>query len=194
MLIADILFTPYLEKGEKILEIFHRHPFVMLPDFLKIGAFGFLIPLGLFYLFPTLVVFFVIWLSVSLVRGAYVFFNWYHDVILATNVSLISVQWNGFFDKASARLEYSQLDGSSSEIRGFRRTIFNYGNLSITHGSGMPLVLRDAINPKAAEKRIMMFQDRFVNDQSLKDANTLKTLLASMLKHHAKTQGAPEEE
>jgi hypothetical protein len=194
MLIADFLFAHYLEKGEKILEVFHRHPFIMLPDLLRIGFFGFGIPLFLFYLFPDFLIFFALWMFVSLIRLIYVLFDWYHDVILATNVSLISVIWDGFFDRSSGRLEYNQIDGSKSEIRGFTRTIFNYGELTVTHGSGLPLVLKDAISPKRAEKRIMMYQEKFVNDQNLKDSDTLKVLLSSMLKHHAKTQSVPERE
>ncbi len=194
MFIAEFFFTPYLEEGEKVLKVFHRHPFVMLPDLLRITFFGFAIPLFLYVLFPQFVLFFGIWIFISLIRLVYVLFNWYHDSLLATNISLISVQWNGFFDRMSSRLEYNQIDTTSSEIRGFRRTIFNYGNLSITHGSGIPLVLKDAINPKRVEKAILIYQDKFVTDQNLKDTDTLKVLLANMLKHHAKTEGIPEKE
>ena len=194
MIIAEFFFSPYLEKGEKILEVFHRHPFVMLPDIFRIGFFGVVVPVFLYVLFPGFWIFFVIWLCLSLGRFVYVFFNWYHDVILVSNVSLLSVQWNGFFDRVSGRLEYHQIDGSASAIRGFRKTLFNYGDLTITHGSGLPLVLNDAINPKGVEKRIMMYQERFVTDQNFKDANTLKTLLSTMLRYHAKKEGVPGKE
>jgi hypothetical protein len=194
MIIAEFFFTPYLEKDEKILRVFHRHPIVMFADMLRVVFFGFGIPIFLFYLFPNFWVFFMIWFMVSLVRMVYVLFSWYHDVILVTNVSLIAVQWNGFFDRASSRLEYQQIDGSASSIRGFRQTMLNYGDLQITHGSGMPLVLRDAIGPKSAEKIIMIYQEKFTSDQNLKDAGTLKTLLSTMLRHHAKTEGVPEQE
>jgi hypothetical protein len=194
MILADFFFAPYLEEGEKILKVFHRHPFVMLADLLRILFFGVAIPVFLDLLFPDFMVFILVWLLVSFIRLVYVFFNWYHDAILVTNVSLISVQWNGFFDRVSSRLEYSQIDSTSSEIRGFRRTVFNYGTVAIQHGSGVPMVLQDAMNPKKVEKTIMMYQDKFVSDQSLKDAGTLKALLANMLKHHAKTEGVPDNE
>jgi hypothetical protein len=193
MIIAEVLFAPYLEKGEKIIEVFHRHPFVMLMDFLRILFFGFAIPLFLFYLFPDLWIIFAIWMCISALRILYVLADWYHDVILVSNVSLLSVQWNGFFDRVSSRLEYTLIDGSSSEIRGFRKTVFNYGDVSITHGSGVPLTLRDVYNPKRVEKKIMTYQEKFVTDLNLKDANTLKTLLATMLRHHVKTEGVPRE-
>jgi|WetSurMetagenome_2_1015567.scaffolds.fasta_scaffold172241_3 hypothetical protein len=194
MFVANYLFAPYLEEGEKILKVFHRHVFVMLPDLFRVLFFGVAIPVFLFYLFPDFMLFFVIWICVTLVRLVYILFNWYHDALLVTTVSLISVQWNGFFDRMSSRLEYHQVDGTSSEIRGFRRTLFNYGNITIQHGSGIPIVLRDAVNPKSVEKQIMLYQDRFVSEQSLKDSDQLKDLLSAMLKHHVKTGGVPEKD
>lgn len=192
MIVANYLFAPYLEEGEKILKVFHRHVFVMLKDLLRVMFFGLAIPVFLDYLFPQFLLFFLMWIFITFIRMVYIFFNWYHDTILVTNVSLISVQWNGFFDRMSSRLEYNQIDGTASAIRGFLRTVFNFGDVTIQHGSGVPMVLKDAVNPKSIEKQIMMYQDMFVNDQSMKDSDALKGLLANMLKHHVKTQGLPE--
>jgi len=192
MLISRFVFGPYLEAGEKIYHVFHRHPFVMLSDLLRISFFGILLPLGLYLLFPNLVLFSLLWIFITFIRILYLIFNWFHDAILITDVSLVHVTWDGFFDRASARLEYNQIDGTASEIRGFRRTIFNYGNVTVSGGSG--LTLRDVINPKKAEKLIMMYQEKLTTHQHLKDAGVLKTLLTTMLRHHAKTEGVPEEE
>lgn len=192
MYISQFVFGPYLEEGEKIFHVFHRHPFVILPDLLRIAVFGVLLPFGVYFLFPNLALLCVLWIFVSLIRVLYVIFNWFHDAILITDISLIHVNWNGFFDRASARLEYNQVDGTSSEIRGFRRTIFNYGNVSVSGGSG--LTLKDAMNPKKAEKLIMMYQEKLTTHQNLKDADVLKNLLTTMLRHHAKTEGVPEKD
>lgn len=194
MFIAEFFFAPYLEKGEKVLRVYHRHPFVMIPSMARVLFFGFGIPVFLYMLFPNFVLFFALWIFISLIRIIYIFFNWYHDALLVTPVSLIAVQWNGFFDRMSSRVEYNQVEGTSSEIRGFRRTIFNYGNLTIQYGTGAPLVLRDTINPKSVEKQILMYQDKFVSDQNLKDAGSLKSLLTTMLRHHAKTEGLSEKD
>jgi len=194
MFVANYLFAPYLEKGETILKVFHRHVFVMLPDFLRVLLFGIAIPVFLFYLFPTFLLFFAVWIFITLIRIVYIFFNWYHDALLVTSVSLLSVQWNGFFDRMSARLEYNQIDGTSSAIRGFRRTLFNYGDVMIQHGSGIPIMLKDAVNPKSIEKQVMIYQDRFVGEQSLRDSDSLKNLLSTMLKHHVKTGGIAEKD
>jgi len=192
MYISQFIFGPYLEAGEKIFRVFHRHPFVMLPDLMRVSFFGIILPIGLYLLFPNLVLFSLLWMFISFIRIVYLIFNWFHDAIIISDVSLIHVNWNGFFDRASARLEYNQIDGTSSEIRGFRRTIFNYGNITVSGGRG--LTLKDAINPRKVEKIIMMYQEKLTTNQHLKDANVLKTLLTTMLRHHAKAEGVPEEE
>ena len=194
MFVANYLFAPYLEEGEKILKVFHRHVFVMFPDLFRVLFFGVAIPVFLYYLFPAFMPFFAVWIFVTLIRLVYIFFNWYHDALCVTTVSLISVQWNGFFDRMSSRLEYNQIDSTSSAIRGFRRTLFNYGDVVIQHGSGIPIVLRDAVNPKSIEKQIMIYQDKFVGEQSLKDSDALKNLLSTMLKQHAKSGRVPEKD
>lgn len=191
MVIASFLFKPYLEADEKISKVFHRHPFVMFVDLMRLFFFGFIVPFFLYYLFPSLVLFFAIWMVISCVRILYIIFNWYHDALLITNVSLLHVEWNGFFDRTSARLEYQMIEGTAAEIRGFLRTIFNYGNVSV-QGGGTPLQLKDAMNPKRVEKQIMMFQEKFVNNQTIRNSNTLKSLLTTMIQQHAKTHGVPE--
>lgn len=188
-LIAQQLFKPHLDPGEKVLDVCHRHPFVILTEVLRIGVLGFILPFFLWFLFPDFLMFFGIWMVVSFVRLFYVVFNWYHDALLITNVSLIKVGWDGFFDRSSSRLEYQMIEGLSYAIRGFRRTLFNYGDVSITRAGNTALTLLDAINPGRVERVVLSHQEQFVSEQSLKDADSLKNLLTVMLRHHAKTQG-----
>ncbi len=189
MLIASKLFHHYLEPGEEIYDVFHRHPAVMLPDMMRIGFFGYLIPAFLYYLFPDVGVLFFIWMFISTIRVLYVVMHWYHDAILLTSVSLLCVAWEGFFDRTSSRLEYPMVEGVSYEFRGLRQNIFNYGMVSIARaGSTNPLVLKEAMNPRKVERRVMAQQEKFVSHQSLKDADALKSLLTTLIRHHAKNE------
>jgi hypothetical protein len=193
--IANILFKPHLDPGEEIMAVCHRHIFVVTVDFFRILLFGAFIPSFLWYLFPDFGPFFVIWYTISFVRFFYVFFNWYHDALLITNVSLIKVGWDGFFDRSSTRLEYQMIEGLSYAIKGFKRTVFNYGDVTISRaGTGSALTLHDAVSPPKVERLVLSAQERFVSHQNLKDADALKNLLTVMLRHHAKTQGIPEQE
>lgn len=191
-MLAKILFAPYLEADEKVIHVFHRHPFVMAKSLLRVLFFSFAIPLFIYYLFPNLLLLCAIIMLVGFIRIIYVVFNWYHDALLITNVSLLAVQWNGFFHKSSSRLEYQMVEGTASEIKGFRRTILNYGNVTV-QGGGAPMVIKDVIDPKNVEKKIMMYQEKFVANQNVKDSNTLKALLATMIRQHAQNEGLSEQ-
>lgn len=118
-----------------------------------------------------------------LVRVMYIFLNWYHDSILATEMSLIAVRWNGFFDRSSSRMEYQMINGTACEIRGLRRTVFNYGHVTIT-GSATSMQLRDVYNPKRMEKKVMFQQEKYVYHQAMTDSDALKTLLANVVRNH----------
>ena len=187
---SEIFFAPYLEQGEKVTHVFHRHPFIMIRDLCRITIFSLGIPLFLYYLFPQFFLFFSIFIFIGVVRILYVIFNWYHDALLTTSVSLIAVQWNGFFDRTSSRLEYQNIDGTSCEIRGFRRTIFNYGIVTIAGST--TIVLKDAMNPKRVEKKVMEEQEKFMHHMHASDSNAMKALLTDVVRAHVQTKGSPE--
>ncbi len=186
--IPQVLFRPHLDPGEEVLEVFHRHPFILIPSLGRILFFTFLVPLFLFYLFPEFTLFFLIWGVVGVLRLVYLFFNWYHDALLVTNVSLLKTYWSGFFDRSSSRLEYPMIEGISYAIQGFRRTVFNYGHVHINRSGGSSAIeLPDAVNPPKVERVILFHQEKFVSDQSMKDSETLKSLLVTMIRHHNKS-------
>lgn len=183
------MFGPYLDAGEKILVVCHRHPFIVLPESFKVLGVGFIIPGFLYYLFPQYFVFFAIWFLIGLMRCVRIYMMWYHDALLITNVSLIDIYWNGFFDRSSTRLEYQNIEGVTQEIKGFLRTIFNYGDVTIqVMSGGDAMALKDAINPKKVERNIMEFQEKYSTEQSMKDSATLKALLARMVRQHAASE------
>lgn len=187
--IPQTLFAPHLDPGEEVIEVFHRHPFIMLPSLGRILFFTFLIPLLLFYMFPEFALFFFLWVGIGLIRLVYIFFNWYHDALLVTNVSLLRTFWNGFFDRSSSRLEYPMIEGISYAIQGFRRTVFNYGHVHVNRSGGSSVLdLPDAVNPPKVERLILSHQEKFVTDQSLQDSETLKTLLVTMIRNHNKNE------
>lgn len=189
MILAEQLFRQYLDEGEKIVTVLHRHPFVLLKGLWPIVLVGFGLPAFLWYLFAEFWLFFLLWMVISAVRVFREFMIWYHDAILVTDVSLIDVYWHGFFDRSSTRLEYNMMEGVSTEIRGLRRVVFNYGTVSVQRGGGTnPLVLKDALNPRRAERRIMEYQEEYLNKQSIEDSASLKDLLTQMIRHHHKDQ------
>lgn len=175
--------------------VLHRHPFVLLKSLWPIILVGVALPVFLWYLFAEFWLFFVFWMLVSAIRIFREFMIWYHDAMLITDVSLIDVYWHGFFDRSSTRLEYNMMEGVTTEIRGLRRVLFNYGTVSVQRGGGTnPLILRDALNPRRAERRIMEYQEEYLNKQSIEDSASLKDLLSQMIRHHHKDQQKKEAE
>ncbi len=184
--INNYLFAPYLDEGEVIYKVFHRHIFVILKDILGLIILGVLLPLFLYYLFPNYWLIFTIWILITWLRFVKLFLIWYHDAILLTNVSIIDVYWYGLFDRTSTRVEYNMIEGISYTIRGIIPTLFKYGDISIQIVSGSEAVsLKNAINPKKVERIIMEYQQKFTSEQNLKDADALKDLLTTMIRNHA---------
>lgn len=187
--VAQIMFRKYLEPGEKVLEVCHRHFFIILGGILRLLFFGFLIPLFLYYLFPAFTLFFVLWVVISCIRLLYIVFIWYYDALLITNISLIRTLWSGFFNRSSTRLEYPMVEGLSYAIQGFRKTVFNYGHVTIERAGGAAAIqFLDAVSPQKVERLVLHYQEKFVTDQNLKDSKSLQNLLVTMLRHHSKTQ------
>lgn len=185
------LFRPYLDPGEEVLAVCHRHVFVMFGNLARILFFTVLIPLFLWYLFPDFAIFFILWMAIGCVKLFYAVFNWYHDALLITNVSLIRTGWDGLFNRTSTRLEYHVIEGISYAIQGVKKTVFNYGDVVLQRAGGSTISLPDAINPSRVERLIVSHQEKFVSDQNFKDADTLKNLLTEMVRQHAKTHGVP---
>lgn len=185
----DFVFAPYLDDDENIYAIFHRHPFIILFDSLKVLFVGFVIPIFLYLLFPEIAGVFVLWLAVGFIRVVYVFIDWYHDVIMVTDTCLIDIYWEGVFTRRSTRLEFSMVEAVTTEKKGALQTFFNYGRIIIQSAGGNgTLELKDAINPRNVEKRVLHFQAKFLENQQFRDADSLKVLLGNMLRTHVKTQ------
>lgn len=183
MKFAQAMYAPYLEDDEEIVAVCHRHPFVVLKDLIKLLVIGVVLPIGLYLLFPEFWMFFVIWLVINLFRIARKYLIWYHDALLVTNVSLIDVYWHSMFNRSSTRLEYQMIEGVTQDIKGFIKTIFNYGNISVqVMSGGEAMSLKDAMNPRKVERLILDNQEKYSSEQSMKDSETLKALLISMLR------------
>lgn len=179
------LFAPYLEPDEVIIEVFHKHPFTLIPEMGKIAFFGVFIPIFLYYVFPEFLFVFFVWWCACLIKVFYAFSNWYHDALIITNISLLDVTWNGFFHRTSSRLEYQNIQGISYHIKGFWHTVFKYGTITIQKNGGSTTIkLEDAINPQRIERLLLEHQEKHVSKQKLNESETLKALLTSLVKDH----------
>lgn len=184
------MFASYLDDGEKIVYIAHKHPLVLKVNGAKTSFFGVVIPTILYFvLFQDYLTVFIVWWGVGLIGMFYHFIDWYFDAWLLTNLGIVDVEQNGFFDMTSTRIEYHMIEGISYTITGFWRTIFNFGDITVDKlGAKTSVVLKDAANPKRLERLVMKFQEKFVFEKSLKDHNKLKDMLSEMIAYHVQNE------
>jgi len=188
MIIDRILFGKHLEENEEILYAVHKHWVELAKPALEVGFFGFVIPWGLFALGFNTSLFF--WLAVTWSVLAYLRFlglslDWYCDTWLITNMSVITIQWNGVFSNLSSRVGFEDIEGATYEIVGFWATVFRYGKMTLRVMSGSHFELRPVDNPKKAEMSIAHFREQYVTERNMKDTNSLKVLLAGMVRRQA---------
>lgn len=180
------VFGPYMEEGEVIIDIFHSHPVIILTDTLKVFLVGIAIPVFLALVFPEVAFLCILWLAIGFVRLAFVTIDWYHDVILVTQSTLIDIHWQGLFTRLSTRLEFGMIEGITTEIKGPLQLFLNYGKIMIqTTGGNSQFVLEDVKMPRYVEKKILEYQNVFLSQQQFQDSNQLKILIATMLRNQA---------
>ena len=67
----------------------------------------------------------------------YHFADWYLDAWIATNASLIDVEWRGIFHHLSSRIPYSEVrEGFMGNKKGVLGTILGFGNASVSMTTG----------------------------------------------------------
>jgi hypothetical protein len=189
MKFANFMFASYLEENERLLAVCHRHLFILLPQLLRLTLVGIALPILFYFLFPDFLILFIIWIGINLTRMFRATLIWYHDAILITDMSLIDVYWFSMFNKSSSRVEYQMIEGVSQEIKGFLRTIFNYGDISIqVMSGGSAMALKDAVNPRRIERMVLDYQKKYTMEQSFRDAESLKTILVQMVRQQVKNK------
>lgn len=178
-------YRSYLDDGERILHVAHRHLLILKLASAKTAFFGIIIPLFGYLLFPQILGIFVIWWGIGAVGLLYHFIDWYFDVWLLTNYGVIDIERNGLIDVTSTRIEYHMIEGLSFTIRGWLPTIFNYGDITIDKlGAKTSVVLKDATNPKRLERRVLQYQEKYVYEKSVRDHHQLKDMLSEMIAYH----------
>jgi hypothetical protein len=184
-----MFFRRYLDDGERIMSVVHRHILVFKIAAAKSGFFGLIMPLGLYWLFPRLAIVSIAWAMIGFFVVMYHFVDWYSDVWVLTNMGVIDLERNGFFDMTSTRIDYHMMEGISYQIKGVVRTLFNYGEITIDKlGSKTSVILKDAAGPKRVERLVMKYQEEFVNNKSVQDHYALKDMLSNMIAYHVQSK------
>lgn len=183
-------FGEYLEKGEKVHAVIHRHIAVMTPIFFKIFIVGFIFPIGIMYFFPVLFWLMIAWMILGVLRIFYDLYDWYYYVWLITDRGVLDIRSPGLFEVSTARVEYHMIEGVSYTIAGFWRTVLGYGDVTIQKvGSGSVMTMEGANNPKRIERFVLKYQEEYMAHHNYNSHDALKSLLSNMLYEHMKKVG-----
>ena len=179
------LFAGYLDDGERILHIAHRHVLIFKFAAAKTAAIGLFAPTLLYIIFPKALILWLLWLMVGVIGMIYHFIDWYFDCWILTNMGVVDIERNGLFDVTTTRIDYHMIEGIAYTIRGVIPTIFSYGDITIDKlGAKTSVMLKDAARPKRLERKVMKYQERYVYDRSVRDHQALKTMLSDMIAYH----------
>lgn len=182
MILDNIAFHGLLGKGEKIYYVAHVHPFTIYPKLFKILFFGIALPAIAYFLMPPFVWVWLAWVALGVLLFGYQMIQWYLDAWLITNFGVIDQDWNTLFDKQTTRIEFGNIEGITTEIKGFWGTILRYGSLKLEHMSGTTIIIQNVASPKKVERYIVKYQQDFTQRQTFEDHGKLKELLTSMLR------------
>jgi len=95
----ETFFSKYIPEWQKIIEVFHSHWIKVIDDIILALWLGVLIPVFLYYnsLFLQIHIDFFyleIYLIIVYIIVIYKIFDWYNDVLILTNNSIIKLEWS----------------------------------------------------------------------------------------------------
>lgn len=184
-----ILFRRYLEEGEEILFIAHKHWISLLAVASKTAFFGFVLPWAIWMFFSGVFWGAVVWTALFWCYFLYHFIDWYFDVWIATNSSVIDLEWRGLFHHLSSRIPYSEVREVSYEIEGIIGLLLRYGNASIGMATGGQVELCNVGSPRRVSLRITEIRDRFLAEQKITQSDALQSLLTDLVSRHIDERG-----
>lgn len=148
----SLFFSSYIAPEESIHHIFHRHFFVIIEDIVLWSFFAFIIPAFLygqnvFAVQETLSGFYagVYMLGVYTVL-MYKVFDWYADVWVATETTIIAVKWR-WFTSNILYIPYGKIEGIEVRTHSWVAALFRMSDVVVKLLGQEEFVLASARNP-----------------------------------------------
>ncbi|MFH0956113.1 MAG: PH domain-containing protein [Candidatus Falkowbacteria bacterium] len=148
--------------GEKIIKIIRKDLFVLLGKFILVvvlTGLPALVGFMMLKLFPNLLEGEISYPLIVLATSGYILFIWlflffsfidyYLDVWLITNERIIDIRQEGFFSRTIAELKLFQIQDVTSELKGFSKFVFRYGDIYVqTAGEVQRFVFKQIPHPE----------------------------------------------
>lgn len=152
---------------------------------IKVSLFGVTLPLftAIFFVgeLNELTYFLLAWTGIGFLYSLLTFFDWYMDAWLLTDVSIIDLQWDGFFNQRSSRIDYESIESIDYDIQGFKQSILGYGQLVLIKVSGVNAVVDSISSPEKASHYISRIKTELYSKRNTHDSDAIKDLLAEII-------------
>ena len=191
-MLSDLLFSKYVDKGERIKYVAHTHYLGMAKPMLKNFLFGFLLPALIYVLFPNLIFLCILFFTFFALKTIYNYFDWFFDAWVVTNLGVIDIEWNGIFNRSSSKIEYNAVEGVTVSVPGFWATLFNFGNIYLETPSQTKIDLPMCMNPSQVESKILRYRESYLHERSLSDESMLRDILSAMVARHVEKYGTEQ--
>lgn len=145
---------------EEVIFVQKRHPWVLSkPGFIGIAIILALVISFLFfgfsratsYLIFGVVFFFILY-------GLYLWFLYNNYLYILTNQRLIIIEQNGLFSRKITESELDKIQNITIEVKGFMRTLLNFGDIKITTAGVDPVMfLLNVESPYEVQQKIVKY-------------------------------------
>jgi len=183
--IERFFLKKHLEEDEYVFYVVHKHWIEVVNPMIKWWILWIIIPFFFLWLYPELYLYALWWFWLILAMAAYNFFDWYLDVMLLTDLSLIHSEWNWFFHSISSRMPYESIDAVYYEHDWVASSSFNFWDLEIEREWWNRTVFLNCANPKKAELKILEAQ-RWRETNWEISTEWLERLLSKLVQEHMK--------
>lgn len=194
----ELFFRDSIGSDDQIIEVFHRHFFVIAEDILLWLFFAIIIP-AFFYYFDVFSIqsgmpWYWVWLYFLSVYAIvmYKVFDWYTDVWVATESNIVAMKWR-WFTSSLLFVPYEKIDGIEVRTHSWITSLFRMSDVVIRLHGENDVTLESAENTK---KLIGFLQDRShgsahhgdEHDGDKEPFNILVDTLSDIVKGHLTTQ------
>ncbi len=188
-------FKKHLNNGEKLFEVLHHHSIAIWGQVFAWGILGLCFPIGAILLAHSLGFLYswwwaVLWIIGSSVWIAYHIIDWYFDVLLITNYSLLHVKWNGIFNRNISRIEYEDIKEVEIETNGILESMLEFGTVKIHTTAGGVLEMLHIHDPKTVEAIIRQYRTDHQKFLRYTDSVEVEHLLNELIRKHVWEYGS----
>jgi hypothetical protein len=147
-----LFFSQYVNPNEELKEVFHRHFLVIVEDILLWTFFAVVIPAFLYsqdiFSIQSGISQFSFTMYLLLIYGIlmYKFFDWYADVWVATDVTIVDVKWR-YFTSNLLYIPYDKVEGIEVKTRSWFTAMIGMSDVVVKLAGQESFVLTSAANP-----------------------------------------------